>query len=114
MRKGAANMNMNQLLPRELLQTIPPLYANEHIPTSDVIIKAKYFLASFTWLVTEYEVQEDGDILFFGYVINHSYPDGSEWGYFSFNEMRKVRLFGAVGIERDLFFKPCKFSEYKK
>ncbi len=106
-------MNIQQLLPKELLATIPPLYANEATPLKDAIIRAKFFLGSFTWLVTECEVQ-DNDILFFGYVINHAYPDGSEWGYSSFNEMRKVKLFSTVGIERDLYFSPCKFSDYKK
>lgn len=105
-------MKIKELLPKELLQTIPPLYANEAIPIADVIIRAKYFLANFTWLVTECEVQDD-DILFFGYVINHASPDYSEWGYFSLLEMRKVRLFGSLGVERDFHFKPCSFSDYR-
>ena len=105
-------MNIKQLLPKELLQTIPPLYANEAIPFKDAIIRAKFFLGNFTWLVTECEVT-DTDVLFFGYVINHTNPDFSEWGYFSFNEMRKVRLFGSIGIERDLYFNPCRFDVYK-
>ena len=71
----------------------------------------KYFLASFTWLVTECEMQDD-DILFFGYVINSSALDSSEWGYFTLNQLIEIKLLGCLGVERDLWFKECRFGEY--
>ena len=106
-------MNRNQLLPPELLQQIPALYYNEGNPADKTIIKVKYFLSSFTWLVTECKIQEN-DVLFYGYVINHSYPDCSEWCYFTLNQLMGVRLFGCLGVERDLYFKECTFGAYMK
>ena len=105
-------MTRDELLPQELLAQIPPLYANEKIPNDEVIVKVKYFLASFTWLVTECEVQEDNDVLFFGYVINHADPDCSEWGYFTLSQLLEVKLFGVFTVERDLHFTECTFLEY--
>lgn len=107
-------MNREELLPQELLEQIPALYSNEKIKLDKKIIKVKYFLASFTWLVTECEVQEDGDVLFFGYVINHSDPDCSEWGYWTLNQLLEVKLYGCLGVERDLYFKECTFGDYMK
>ena len=104
-------MTREQLLPQELLEQIPVLYSNEKIKTDSIIIIVKYFLASFTWLVTECEVQED-DVLFYGYVINHGDPDCSEWGYFTLNQLLEVRLHGYFEVERDLYFKQCTFGEY--
>ena len=106
-------MTRDDLLPQELLEQIPPLYSNEEISTENQMIKVKYFLAGFTWLVTECEPQEDGDVLFFGYVINHGYPDCSEWGYFTLNQLMEIKLFVIYEIERDIYFKECKFKDYK-
>ena len=106
-------MTREELLPQELLVKIPPLYANEEASAVETIIRLKYFLASFTWLVAECEVQGD-DVLFYGYVINHSAPDCSEWGYFTLNQLMEVKLPGGIGVERDIYFKECKFSEYMK
>ena len=61
-------MTREELLPQELLKQIPALYSTEDIPVKKKIIKVKYFLASFTWLVTECQIQEEEeeeDILFF-------------------------------------------------
>ena len=106
-------MTKEELLPQKLLDKIPALYANDGMPAGEAIIKVKYFLASLTWLVTECELQGD-DVLFYGYVINHSAPDCSEWGYFTLNQLMEVKLFGSIGVERDIYFKECKFGEYIK
>ena len=105
-------MTREQLLPQELLKQIPKLYSNENAEEDKIIVKTKYFLASFTWLVTECEVQEDGDVLFYGYVINHGDPECSEWGYFTLHELMEVRLHGYFEVERDLYFHECSFGEY--
>ena len=105
-------MTRDELLPDELLKQIPPLYTNEKIPLSEAVIKVKYFLASFTWLVTECERQEAGDVLFFGYVINDADPSLSEWGYFTLYQLLEVKLFGCVGVERDLYFTEARFEDY--
>lgn len=105
-------MNRSQLLPRELQEQIPPLYSNEKTPADETIIRVKYFLAAFTWLVTECEQQNDGDVLFFGYVINDADPDFSEWGYFTLSQLLAIKLYGCLEVERDLYFKECTFGEY--
>jgi hypothetical protein len=107
-------MTKEELLPKEILEQIPPLYSNEETPTDQMIIRVKYFIAPFTWLVTECEVQDDGDVLFFGYVINHNDNFCSEWGYFTLNQLMEIKLYGAVGVERDLYFTKCTFGEYMK
>jgi hypothetical protein len=84
---------------------------------SDPIIVCKFFdpAGSWTWYATEF----DGTDIFFGYVVGH-YP---EWGSFSLRELQTVnrsvpvyaegKLLGKlpVAIERDLYFKECRFSE---
>jgi hypothetical protein len=105
-------MTRKQLLPPELLDSIPALYSTEKTPLRKKVIKVKYFLANFTWLVAECEVREDGDVLFFGYVKNHSDPDCSEWGYFTLSQLMEIKIFGVLGVERDLYFNECTFKEY--
>jgi hypothetical protein len=105
-------MTRQELLPPELLKQIPELYSGEDTPLKEKIIKVKYFLANFTWLVTECEVREDGDVLFFGYIQNDAYPDGSEWGYFTLNQLMEVKVL--CGVERDLYFDNCTFGEYMR
>jgi len=107
-------MTKDELLPAELLERIPALDSNEGTPTNEIIISVKYFLVAFTWLVAECEFQEDGDVMFFGYVINDATPDCSEWGYFTLNQLMEVKLFGCLGVERDIYFKECAFGEYMR
>jgi hypothetical protein len=104
-------MTRKQLLPPELLEKIPVLFSQDNIKSKDKIIRVKYFLANFTWLVTECNVKEK-DVLFYGYVINHSDPDCSEWGCFTLSELMRAKFLGCLGVERDLYFNPCTFGEY--
>ena len=122
---------MKQLLTKELLQEIPPLYANEE--EADPVVVCKFFLpgTDWTWYViegstreldgcgwghncnhrplTEYDPAKD-DILFFGYVVG----DFPELGYFSFSELTGLRGSVPLRIERDLSFTPRRLSEVKK
>jgi hypothetical protein len=64
--------------------------------------------------VIEGERQEDGDILFYGYVTGHF----GESGYFKLSELKNAKngITGilAVPIERDLYFKPCRLSTVRQ
>lgn len=51
------------------------------------------------WLITEGERQEDGDWLLFGYCRISDW----EWGYVSLKELESIKMFGGLGIERDLY-----------
>lgn len=107
-------MTKEELLPQELMEKIPPLYSNEEMLADEMIIRVKYFFAGFTWLVVECEVQDDGDVLFYGYVINHGNTRCSEWGYFTLSQLVEIKLLGCLGVERDLYFKECAFGEYMR
>lgn len=74
-----------KLLPADLREQIPKLYSQEHVKLQEKMVYAKFFFpaAEWTWFVTEGE-QEDGDYVFFGYVIGFE----SEWGYFVRHEAR--------------------------
>lgn len=93
-----------ELLPAELREQLPKLYAQKG--TEDHYVYIKYFFpaGNWTWFVTEGEPEGD-DFLFFGYVIG----DCSEWGYFRLKELEEINVHGLT-IERDLYFKQESFS----
>ena len=96
-----------QLLPNELREQIPKLYSQEKVKTQDKIVYVKFFFpaADWTWFVTEGE-QEDGDFIFFGFVVGFE----EEWGYFTLNELQTINI-QLLKVERDLHFKPGKFCD---
>ncbi len=95
-----------ELLPKELLKQLPPLYSQENV--SDPMVICKFFYPDFDW--TWYAVEFDGKDTFYGLV------DGfeEELGYFSLSELLTNRGKLGLPIERDLYFKPCKLSEVRK
>jgi len=96
-----------KLIPKEILDTLPPLYATEKM--SNPIVHVKLFTpdSNWSWFIMEYSPQEK---LCFGLVQGQE----EELGYFTLKELEEVR--GAMGlpVERDLYFKPVKLSEIKK
>ncbi len=95
-----------ELIPKEIKEQIPSLYATENQNNPTVFVKL--FLDSWTWYITELSI--DGDIGF-GYVISSF---GAELGYFSLEEIRSIKGTLGIGVERDLEFKPTKLSIIKK
>jgi hypothetical protein len=95
-----------ELLPDDLRQKLPRLYAQEKVP--DPVAHAKFFTpdSNWTWLVTEGE-QDGDDFRFFGYVIGFE----EEWGYFMLSELQSARGPFGLAIERDLYFKDGPFSD---
>ena len=95
-----------KLMTKTILNSLPPLYGTENIPTEDKVIKVKYFdpCGSWTWYGVEYDPETKE---FFGLV------DGieKEWGYFSLAELESIKRPFGLGIERDLYFEPKKVSE---
>jgi hypothetical protein len=98
---------MSQLIPQELLNTIPDLYETEE--SLDPICHVKLFTpdSNWTWYITE--ISKEDNHTCFGYVIGLE----SELGYFSLEELETIR--GALGlpIEMDLSFKPTPLSKIK-
>lgn len=75
-----------------------PLYSHENIEDpyeNKILIKFFDPYTQATWLVTEAEKQENGNILFYGYV--HILE--GEWGYFTLQQL--LQLEGR--IERDKY-----------
>lgn len=80
------------------LDKIPRLYKTEHIPLQDKLIYLHFFIGSSDWYVAEY----DGDDTFFGYVILNSDLECAEWGYFSFSELKAIRVQGWCKVDCEL------------
>lgn len=102
-----------KMMTKAIEAKIPALYSQEKNP--DPIAQAKFFTpwSNWTWYVLEGQKQEDGDWLFFGFVVGHE----KELGYFSLNELKSVHgpgIFRSLSIERDMWFKPTPLSQIKK
>lgn len=83
---------------QEQLAKIPKLYETEHIPLQDKLIYLHFFIGGCDWYIAE----TDGDDLFWGFVILNNDYQMAEWGYFSFNELRRISAQGWIQIDNDL------------
>lgn len=103
-----------KLITKALLKKLPKFYSTEKLDESKKKAVIKYFspVGRFTWYVIEGEVQEDGDILFFGYVKGND-PMDDEYGYFSLKELESITLPWGLKIERDLYFDPTSIEDIK-
>jgi len=98
-----------KLLTKELLERFNQVGSQEEI--KDPIVVAKFFnpTGAGTWYATEYNPESK---IFFGYVsIFGDWND--EWGYFSLTELESLKGPFGLGIERDIYFTPKRFSEIK-
>ena len=103
-----------KLLPKEIREQMPPLYAQDG-NGGKAVVYVKYFTpnSNWTWLATEGEpvLDESGtheiDYKFFGLVFGHE----REFGYFLLSELEEVRGPMGLPIERDLYFKPKTLEE---
>lgn len=92
------------LIPEDMVEGLPRLYATEN--DEDPVARLKFFTpdGAWTWYVMEYDPDQR---LFFGLVIGHE----REFGYFSQLELEAVRGPMGLPVERDLYFKPCPASQ---
>lgn len=91
----------------EELKKLPRLYATDKVPAEDKVIGMHFFLGGCDWYAVEYDSQER---VFFGLVILNNDLENAEWGYFSFDELRKLKA-GPFEVDRDLYWTPCKAKE---
>lgn len=96
--------NGSEALTAEDLANLPGLYETEGQPLEDHVLEVKFFCANWTWYAAEYD---PADRLFFGWVEGFE----GEWGYFSLDELLSLDGPLGLGVERDLYFTPCRFSE---
>ena len=94
---------MMKLMTKEIQKKLPKLYSQED--NSNPTIQVKFFCPWNQW--TWYGIEYDGKDTFFGYVIGHE----KEYGYFTLSELKSVKGFMGLGIERDLHFKPKPIKE---
>jgi hypothetical protein len=64
------------------------------------------FIGGCDWYIAEY----DGEDLFCGYAILNGDTEMAEWGYISFDELKKLQVFG-FEVDRDLHWTPKKAKE---
>ncbi len=95
-------MTREELLPTNVLSSLPPLGSTDEQP--DPMVQVKFFFPDFSW--TWYAIEFDGDDLFYGFV------DGfeKELGYFRLSELMENRGKLGLEIERDFWFTPCPLS----
>jgi hypothetical protein len=79
---------------KERLEKIPLLYETENIPLKDKLIYLHFFIGGCDWWAAEY----DGEDLFWGFV-NLSDDDYAEWGYFSLDELKSIKIQGWLEID---------------
>jgi len=102
-----------KLLPKELREKLPALYAQDG-KGGKAVVYAKLFTpdSSWYWHITEGEPlldesQNEVDYKFFGLVFGHE----RELGYFLLSELEEVRGPMGLPIERDLYFQPKTLEE---
>jgi len=83
------------------LANIPGLYATESIPLKEKLIHCHFFLGNSDWFVAEYDKE---DSIFWGFTILTGDYLNAEWGYFSLEELKEIRI---NGIEVD-----CELEEH--
>lgn len=95
-----------ELLPKDIREKLPELYANEELGLAAQAL-VKFFTpdSSWTWYASEF----NGDDIFFGLVIGFEV----EFGYFSLSELESVRGPLGLSIERDLHFEPKSLEELR-
>ena len=92
-----------KLITKELEKIIPAFYSSEDIELDDKMVYAKFFLASFTWWVLEYDKESNS---IFALVEGLD----KELGYASIKELESVRHL-TLSVERDLYFTPTRFGD---
>lgn len=88
-----------KLITKAILKNLPALYSTDGVPVTDKKVAVKFFApwGNFTWYAFEGEVQEDGDILFFGAVEGHEF----ELGYWTLSQLELIVGPFGLRIERD-------------
>lgn len=96
------------LLPKEVAEKLPALYANEELGLAAQAL-VKFFTpdSNWTWYASEYDPSAQ---VFFGYVIGFF----DELGYFTLEELEGARGPLGLPIERDEHFEPTSLEELRE
>ena len=98
-----------KLLTKEIRERLPKLYSTEETPLEEKTVVCKFFTpdSNWTWYVLEGMEQQDGNVVFFGWVVGLE----KEYGYFTLRELEEVRGAFGLPVERDLHFRPRPLKE---
>jgi hypothetical protein len=94
----------HDLMPTDISDQIPPLYATEQV--DDPLARLRWLTpdSTMTWYITEFDPDQR---LCFGLVDGHE----RELGYFSLDEIAAIRGPLGLQVERDLYFEPTPLSK---
>lgn len=84
--------------PKERLASIPKLYGTQQIPLKEKLVYLHFFIGSCDWYVCEF----DGDDTFWGFVILNGDLFNAEWGYFSYSELKAVRVQKVMEVDYEI------------
>ncbi|MBF0540451.1 MAG: DUF2958 domain-containing protein [Nitrospirae bacterium] len=93
------------------LAKIPALYSTEEVALKGKKIYMHFFIGGSDWYIAEYD-EKNG--LFFGYAILNNDLEMGEWGYFSFQELKDIKVGGWLEVDRDKYWEVCNASEVEK
>lgn len=93
---------MWNVLSSEQLASIPALYASEGVPLRDKIVWLHFFVSGCDWFAMEF----DGKDTFFGFAILNQDYEMAEFGYFSFTELKSIKLNRWLEVDCDLYWEP--------
>ena len=80
------------------LAKIPKLYETEGVPLKDKLVFFHFFIGGSDWYACEF----DGHDIFFGFAILNGDFEMAEWGYFSLEELKSIKVNGWLEIDCEL------------
>ena len=89
------------------LSKIPAFCPADNTPLKEKVIYVHFFIGGSDWYAAEYSPEEQ---LFFGFAILNNDYEMAEWGYFSFKELRELKV-AFLEVDRDLHFTPAKAKD---
>jgi len=96
-----------QLLTKEILNRFKVVGSQENDSNPIVVVKFFNPTGAGTWYATEYDAENE---IFYGYVSLFG-DHNDEWGDFSLAELKSIKGFGGLGIERDRHFGEKRINE---
>jgi len=104
MMMNSREVDMDKLIPKDLLERIPDLYMTEGV--NDPLCHIKLFTpdSNWTWYIIEFSKEDKNTC--YGYVEGFE----KELGYFTISEIEAIRGILDLEVERDISFKPTPLS----
>ncbi len=95
---------------KEQLAKIPRLYETEDVSLREKQIYLHFFIGGCDWYAVEY----DGEDLLWGYAILNGDLDMAEWGYFSLDELTRIKIPPGFEVDCEKFWQVKKAIEIQK